>query len=67
VRAEAFNLPNHLNAFTPGIAAINTTLFGGQQNLNATNFGQITSDISGNNGLTGGDYRVIQLAMKFMF
>jgi len=67
VRAEAFNLPNHLNPFTPGIAAINTTLFGGQQNLNASNFGQITSDISGNNGLTGGDYRVVQLAMKFMF
>jgi hypothetical protein len=67
VRAEAFNLPNHLNPFTPGIAAINTTLFGGQQNLNASNFGQITSDISGNNGLTSGDYRVIQIAMKFMF
>ncbi|HEV3333302.1 MAG TPA: carboxypeptidase regulatory-like domain-containing protein [Bryobacteraceae bacterium] len=67
VRAEAFNLPNHLNPFTPGIAPINTTLFGGQQNLNAANFGQITSDISGNNGLTGGDYRVIQLAMKFVF
>ncbi len=67
VRAEAFNLPNHLNPFTPGIAAINTTLFGGQQNRNASNFGQITSDISGNNGLQSGDYRVIQFAMKFMF
>jgi hypothetical protein len=67
VRAEAFNLPNHLNPFTPGILPINTTLFGGQQNLNASNFGQITSDISGNNGLTLGDYRVIQLAMKFIF
>jgi hypothetical protein len=67
VRAEAFNLPNHLNPFTPGISPINGTLFGGQQNLNAPNFGQITNDISGNNGLLPGDYRVIQLAMKFVF
>jgi hypothetical protein len=67
VRAEAFNLPNHLNPFTPGIGPISTTLFGGQQNQNASNFGQITNDISGNNGLLNGDYRVIQLAMKFVF
>jgi Carboxypeptidase regulatory-like domain/TonB dependent receptor len=67
VRAEAFNLPNHLNPFTPGIGPISTTLFGGQVNQNASNFGQITSDISGNNGQLNGDYRVIQLAMKFMF
>jgi hypothetical protein len=69
VRAEAFNLPNHLNPFTPGIGPISTTLFGGQINQNASNFSsnQITNDISGNNGLLNGDYRVIQLAMKFMF
>jgi len=67
VRAEAFNLPNHLNPFTPGITPINGTLFGGQVNRNASNFGQITSDISGNNGLLPGDYRVIQLAAKFIF
>jgi hypothetical protein len=67
LRAEAFNLPNHLNPFTPGISPINTTLFGGQQPLNASNFGQITNDISGNNGLLPGDYRVVQLAMKFIF
>ena len=67
LRAEAFNLPNHLNPFTPGIGPINTTLFGGQVPLNASNFGQITNDISGNNGLLNGDYRVIQLAMKFIF
>jgi hypothetical protein len=67
VRAEAFNLPNHLNPFTPGIGPINTTLFGGQQPLNAQNFGQITNDISGTNGLLSGDYRVVQLAMKFIF
>jgi hypothetical protein len=67
LRAEAFNLPNHLNPFTPGIGPISTTLFGGQVPLNASNFGQITNDISGNNGLLPGDYRVIQLAMKFIF
>jgi len=58
VRAEAFNLPNHLNGtFGPG----------GNITLNSSNFGQITQDISGNNGLQSGDYRVIQLAMKFAF
>ena len=68
VRGEAFNLPNHLNPFTPGIGPINTTLFGGQTSLNNTsNWYKITQDISGNNGLTAGDYRVIQFAMKFMF
>ncbi|MBZ5577309.1 MAG: TonB-dependent receptor [Acidobacteriia bacterium] len=67
LRGEAFNLPNHLNPFTPGITPINGTLFGGQQNQNAPNFGQITSDISGNNGLLPGDYRVIQFALKFVF
>ena len=58
LRAEAFNLPNHLNAtFGPG----------GSITLNSSNFGQITQDISGNNGLQAGDYRVVQLAMKFVF
>src|SRR5581483_5992536 len=67
LRAEAFNLPNHLNAFTPGIAPINQLFFGGQQNLNAPNFGQITNDISGNGGGIAGDYRVVQLVGKFVF
>lgn len=67
VRAEAFNLPNHLNPFTPGITAINTTLFGGQVNVNAPNYWKITSDISGNNGQQIGDYRIVQFAMKFVF
>jgi hypothetical protein len=30
-------------------------------------FGHITNDISGNNGLLPGDYRVVHLAMKFVF
>src|SRR5581483_9839236 len=67
VRAEAFNLPNHLNPFTPGITAINTTLFGGQVNVSAPNYWKITSDISGNNGQQIGDYRIVQFAMKFVF
>ena len=61
LRAEAFNLPNHLNPNVPGTGSPITTP------LNAGNFGQITSDISGNNGLNAGDYRIIQLAMKFVF
>ena len=68
LRGEAFNLPNHLNPFTPGISPISGTLFGGQVNYAGTsNFGQITSDISGNNGQQGGDFRVVQMALKFIF
>jgi hypothetical protein len=65
LRGEAFNLPNHLNPGTPG--GVSGTNFGGIATLSAPNFGQITNDISGNNGLTPGDYRVIQLALKFVF
>jgi hypothetical protein len=54
VRAEAFNLPNHLNAFSPGVSPINTGL-GGNATLKSSNFGQITSDISGNNGQLAGN------------
>ena len=66
LRAEAFNLPNHLNPFAPG-AAPNAGQTGAFVNLIAPNFGQITNDISGTNGLTAGDYRVIQLALKLLF
>ena len=56
IRAEAFNLPNILNGSVPNGA------------LNSSLFGTITSDISGNNGLTNnGDPRIIQLAAKFVF
>jgi hypothetical protein len=61
LRGEAFNLPNHLNPAAPGAGGTTTNV------LTAPNFGQITSDISGNNGIGAGDYRVIQLAMKFVF
>jgi hypothetical protein len=61
LRGEAFNLPNHLNAATPAGCPVSTA------SLAAANFGQITCDISGNNGLTPGDYRIVQLAAKFVF
>jgi hypothetical protein len=68
VRAEAFNLPNHLNACVPGVASpVSGANFGNLVPLNANNFGQINCDISANGGLTLGDYRVVQLAMKFVF
>ena len=68
VRAEAFNLPNHLNACVPSISSpLSGVNFGNLVPLNSANFGQITCDISANGGLTLGDYRVVQLAMKFVF
>ena len=66
LRAEAFNLPNHLNPAVPGSTPGTVTT------SSPTSY-TITSDISGTNGLqssTGlpdGDYRVIQLALKFAF
>jgi hypothetical protein len=65
LRAEAFNLPNHLNPSTPNTSPLSNTT--GISARNVSNFGQITNDISGNNGLNSGDYRIIQLAMKFVF
>ena len=55
LRAEAFNLPNHLNPGIP-VAA-----------LNNGSFGKIQSDISGTSGLTAGNSRVIQFALKMLF
>jgi hypothetical protein len=55
LRGESFNLPNHLNPATP------------VNNLSQNTFGQILSDISGNNGLNPGNQRIIQLAAKFVF
>jgi len=67
-RAEAFNLPNHVNLATPGGTNANGPGgLGRAINLNSPNFGQITNDISGNNGLLDGDYRVIQFALKLIF
>ena len=60
VRAEAFNLPNHVNLATPAVSTTN--------GLSSPIFGQITTDISGNNGLSSqGDPRIIQLALKLVF
>jgi hypothetical protein len=65
VRAEAFNLPNHVNLATPGAGGPGG--IGRAVPLNSSNFGQITSDISGNSGLQSGDYRIVQLAFKLIF
>jgi hypothetical protein len=62
VRAEAFNVPNHLNPAAPGAPSSP-----GTNSLSSSTFGQILGDISGNNGLDAGDPRIIQLAMKFVF
>jgi len=59
IRAEAFNLPNHLNPGNPTTA------------LNSSLYGVINSDQSGNIGgalqVNAGDYRIVQLAAKFVF
>ena len=59
-RGEAFNLPNHLNPAVPGATP-------GTVTTNSGNFGQILSDISGTSGLSAGDPRIIQFALKFVF
>jgi hypothetical protein len=56
LRAETFNLPNHMNPGAPNLT------------LNSTGaFGKITNDISGTSGLSDGDPRIMQFALKFMF
>jgi len=61
LRGEAFNVPNHLN---PLILPANLS-------LNSALFGVATADQSGIagqiGGVTSGDYRVIQLAVKVAF
>ena len=61
LRAEAFNLPNHLN---PLIVPANLS-------LSSALFGVATADQSGIagqvQGVTSGDYRVIQFALKWVF
>lgn len=59
LRAEAFNLPNHLNPSNPN-TAVNSALFG----ISNTDQSGIAGQIS---GVTSGDYRVIQFALKFVF
>lgn len=65
IRADFFNLPNLLNGLANN-GSNGTALTIGA--LNSPLFGQVTQDISGNNGLTNaGDPRIIQLAAKFVF
>src|SRR5207244_12429086 len=59
LRAEAFNLPNHLNPSNPTLA-VNSALFG----ISNTDQSGIAGQIA---GTTSGDYRVIQFALKFVF
>jgi hypothetical protein len=57
LRAEAFNLPNHLTPGTP-VATTNT----------AGTFGKIQNDnVSGTSSVASGNYRVMQFALKFVF
>ena len=60
LRGEAFNVLNHLNPSVPGSTP-------GTVTTNAANFGQILSDISGTQGLSAGDPRIVQLALKYVF
>src|SRR5205807_10048917 len=55
LRGDSFNLPNHLNPGLP-IAAVNQGTFG-----------KIQSDVSGTSGLSSGDPRIIQFALKYVF
>jgi len=55
LRAEAFNFLNHPSFSTP----VST--------LNSGAFGKIQSDISGTSGLTAGNPRILQFALKAMF
>jgi Carboxypeptidase regulatory-like domain/TonB dependent receptor-like, beta-barrel len=55
LRGEAFNLPNHLNPGLPTGA------------LNQGTFGKIQNDISGTSGLSSGDPRILQFALKYVF
>jgi hypothetical protein len=57
IRAEAFNLPNTLNPNNPASTAINSGLFG-----------KINTDIAGSAAFSNsGDYRIVQLAAKYVF
>jgi hypothetical protein len=56
LRGEAFNLPNHMNPDIP-VTALNNT----------ASFGKIQNDISGTSGLSDGNPRILQFALKFIF
>jgi hypothetical protein len=61
LRGEAFNLPNHLNPMIPT----------GNLSVNSALFGIANQDQNGPSGTSGGgasgDYRVIQVALKYVF
>jgi hypothetical protein len=63
LRAESFNLPNHMNPANPGVCTNGTCVSA----LNSGTFVRIQSDVSGTSGLTAGDPRILQFALKFVF
>jgi len=56
LRGEAFNLPNHMSPANP-VTALNNT----------ASFGKIQNDISGTSGLSDGNPRILQFALKYIF
>ena len=50
-----------------GTAALNGIVSGDTATLNSGSFGKIQSDISGTSGLTAGNPRILQFALKFVF
>jgi hypothetical protein len=66
IRMEAFNILNHPN-FTPPNSTP-TASSNAVAPTNSASFGQIISDITGNSSIAGGgDPRILQAAMKFVF
>jgi hypothetical protein len=61
LRAEAFNLPNHVNLTAPAPSINSPTSYTITTDVSGT------SGLQGSTGLTDGDYRVVQLALKFVF
>jgi hypothetical protein len=57
IRGEAFNLPNTVNLANPAAGSLSRT---------SGVFGVIQSDVNASSANTG-DYRVIQLAAKYVF
>jgi hypothetical protein len=52
-----------MNPANPGVCSSGTCTSA----LNSATFGKIQSDISGTSGLSAGDPRILQFALKFVF
>jgi hypothetical protein len=63
IRAEAFNLPNTLNPSNPVTTSGTSTAA-----INSGIFGKINTDVAGSAAFSNtGDYRIIQVAAKYVF